>query len=119
MPSAGSTIPTLVTLSTSTWRRTRRNAWSVPSRRFTSRSSVVPSLPWSRLAASSRPRPLIERPPTLTIISPAFMPASHAGPPRITPTRSRPSLLILSSTPRPTKLPSIIAYRSSSLSGVR
>ena len=42
-------------------------------------------------------------------LSPALRPASHAGPPRITPTKRRPSLSILSSTPRPTKLPSIMA----------
>ena len=68
----------------------------MPSARGARRSRPrVPSVPWSRPAASSRLRPLTEPPPIAVIWSPDFRPASQAGPPRITPTSRRPSVVLL------------------------
>ena len=99
-----------MTLSTSTWRRTSwmASGRAVAALRLDLDGGSFGSL--SRLAASSRLSPLIERPSIaddqLTGLDASF-PA--LGPPRMTPTRCRPSLSILSSTPRSTKLPSIMA----------
>ena len=109
MPSAGSTILAWVTLSTSTWRRTRRDGLSSPSRLRTSSSTLVPSAPWSRLAASSRLSPLTTWPGDLDDLVarpepglPRRPAADHADQPQALGS-------ILSSMPRPTKLPSIMA----------
>src|SRR4051794_32730530 len=87
-------------LSTSTWRRTSRTARRSPSRRRTSRATLVPSAPWSRLAASSRLSPFTAWPAIFTTPSPVVSPPPPPGPPPVTPTRRQPPRALLRPIPR-------------------